>query len=57
MIFQFFNASISVEIVTFKNEAFQSKATRPLSDSLRFIVKTFEHISDSGVAIQEIQQV
>ena len=39
MFFRFFNASRSVEIVTLKKEAFQSKATRPLSDNLRFIVK------------------
>ena len=45
MFFRFFNASRSVEIVTLKKEAFQSKATRPLSDNLRFIVKKIEHIS------------
>ena len=43
MFFRFFNASRSVEIVTLIKEAFQSKATRPLSDNLRFIVK--KHIS------------
>ena len=47
--FRFFNASISAEIVTFEIEASQLKANRPLADSLRLLVKTFEHISDLAV--------